>query len=104
KVAQALGLDHMPARKCALNPRTLWRKELRHGVVEKLVFTSEPGADVPAYLCLPKRGTPPYPVFVCLQGHSTGMHNSIGVKSDDETVPKETEGDRDFAVGCMKLG
>ncbi|MEX0774762.1 MAG: alpha/beta hydrolase family protein [Phycisphaeraceae bacterium] len=103
-VVAALGLKNMPARKCALDARTLWRSEVEHGVIEKLVFTAELGAEVPAYLCLPRKGKAPYPVFICLQGHSTGMHNSIGVTAEDESLPKQIEGDRDFALGCMERG
>ncbi|MCK4515233.1 MAG: hypothetical protein KAU31_08245, partial [Spirochaetaceae bacterium] len=40
---------------------------------------------------------------ICLQGHSTGMHNSIGV-APDETTPIHVPGDRDFAIQCMKRG
>jgi dipeptidyl aminopeptidase/acylaminoacyl peptidase len=32
------------------------------------------------------------------------MHNSIGVQQDDETQAMEVEGDRDFALGCMRRG
>ncbi len=98
----------MPTRaqdKCDLNVRTLWQRNHELGTIEKLVFTSEVGADVPAYLCLPRHGKPPYPVFICLQGHTTGMHHSIGVMRDDESVPMgEVPGDRDFGLGCMRRG
>lgn len=105
KVKAAMGWGNLPARKCPLAVRTLGRKEIAQGVIEKLVFTAEPGAEVPAWLCLPKRGTPPYPVFICLQGHSTGMHLSVGEPPDRETPAKNTaEGDRDFALGCMARG
>lgn len=42
--------------------------------------------------------------MICLQGHSTGMHVSIGVQRDDETQPFDSPGDRDFALGCMARG
>ena len=35
-----------------LAPRTLWKKEHPLGTIEKVVFTSEPYADVMAYVCL----------------------------------------------------
>ncbi|OGV49565.1 MAG: hypothetical protein A2017_16410, partial [Lentisphaerae bacterium GWF2_44_16] len=72
--------------------------------VEKIVYASEPFSDVPAYICLPGNVKPPYSVAICLQGHSTGMHNSIGVDRDDEKKKIQVEGDRDFAIGCMKRG
>jgi Abhydrolase family len=102
KVSELVGI--MPTEKTALNVRSLWQQEHKHGTIEKIVFTSEPYCDVPAYVCIPKNATKPYPFFICLQGHSTGMHNSIGVDFKDETIPIKIEGDRDFGIGCMKNG
>ena len=62
------------------------------------------GGDVPAYLCVPKTTPPPYTAFICLQGHTTGMHNSIAVAYEDEAKPIVAEGDRDFGLGCMARG
>lgn len=103
-VRQLLGYHRMPEQRTPLNPRTLWHREHELGTIEKLVFTSEEGADVPAYLCLPRRGRPPHPVFICLQGHSSGMHNSIAVAFEDETRPIEVPGDRDFGLSAMRHG
>jgi len=83
---------------------TIWKQTGSHGTIEKIVYRSEPGVDVPAYVCIPKNARPPYTFFICLQGHSTGMHNSIAVDMADETKSIHVEGDRDFAIGCMKLG
>ena len=93
-----------PATRCPLRPRRLWLRDHPLGTIEKVVFTAEPCADVPAYVCLPHGVRPPYPFMICLQGHSTGMHNSIGVQRDDETLPLAVEGDRDFAIGCLRRG
>jgi dienelactone hydrolase len=97
-------LGEMPAERCDLNPRTLWRRETAEGTIEKLVFTAEPGADVPAWMCLPRDARPPCPLFICLQGHSSGGHNSIGVDRDDNSRPIEVPGDRDFARSAMANG
>jgi dienelactone hydrolase len=32
------------------------------------------------------------------------MHNSVGVAGDDEETPIPAEGDRDFAIGCLRRG
>ncbi len=108
RLAQRLGYDHMPrpgsSGRVPLNVRTLWRREHRLGTIEKLLFTAEAGADVPAYLCLPRNVRPPYPTFICLQGHSSGMHNSIAVDAADERTPIPVSGDRDFALGCLRRG
>lgn len=102
KVKQLLG--DWPKTKEPLNVRSIWKRDHPLGSIEMIVFTSEPYADVPAYLCLPKNAEPPYTYFICLQGHSTGMHNSIGVDIETESKEIDVPGDRDFALGCMKRG
>ena len=102
KLRDLLGYATQP--KTPLNARQVWRREHSLGVIEKIIFTSEPYADVPAYVCLPKNARPPYPFMICLQGHTTGMHVSIGVEREDETKAMDVPGDRDFALGCMARG
>ena len=102
KLRDLLGYTTGP--KTPLNVRQLWAREHPLGVIEKVIFTSEPYADVPAYVCLPKNARPPYPFMICLQGHTTGMHVSIGVEREDETKTIDVPGDRDFALGCMARG
>ena len=64
----------------------------------------EPHADVVAYVCLPNSAEPPYTFMLCLQGHTTGMHNSIAVEREDDGTPRVEEGDRDFGLECMRRG
>jgi dienelactone hydrolase len=102
-------LGGFPEERPALNVRSLWQRQHPLGRIEKILFTSEPYADVPAYVCLPKKNpsedtSPPYPFIICLQGHTTGMHVSLGVAAEDESLPLEVEGDRDFALGCLRNG
>jgi dienelactone hydrolase len=97
-------LGYTTAPKVPLNIRKIWQREHPLGLIEKIIFTSEPYADVPAYVCLPKTARPPYPFMICLQGHTTGMHVSIGVEREDETQAMDVPGDRDFALGCMARG
>lgn len=102
KLQQLVG--DMPEERCNLHPRTIWTRKHPLGTIEKIAFTSEPYSDVIAYLCLPKDVAPPYTFCICLQGHSTGMHNSIAVQREDENKPLKVEGDRDFGLGCMRRG
>ncbi len=102
KVRQLVG--DMPEERVPLNVRSLWKRHHPLGSIEKIVFTSETCADVPAFICLPENADPPYTFFICLQGHSTGMHNSIGVARDDNTESIDVPGDRDFGIGCMARG
>ena len=84
KVRELVGLtddDRIP-----LNPISIWKRDYALGSIEKIAFSSEPGSDVVAFLCLPANATSPYPFFICVQGHTTGMHHSIGVERDDNRV------------------
>ncbi len=100
------GFDAMPRAegRPPLAPRTIFRASHPLGAIQKIVFRAERGADVPAYFCVPEGARPPYPVMVCLQGHTSGMHNSIAVAQEDERTPLDVEGDRDFALGAMRRG
>lgn len=102
KIKELLG--DMPTEKVPLNTKSLWKRDHELGTIEKIVFTSEPHADVPAYVCIPKDVKPPYTFVICLQGHSTGMHNSIAVDFETEKKTLKIEGDRDFAITCMEKG
>lgn len=105
KVAELTGFADMAAApRVPLNVRSLWRREHPLGTIERIAFTAEPGADVLAYVCLPKNASPPYTFFLCLQGHSTGMHNSIDIAREDDGLAARSEGDRDFGLECMRRG
>lgn len=97
-------LGEMPVEPGALQIRRLWTRRHPFGSIEKIIYRSEPYCDVPAYLCLPDVTHKPESLFICLQGHSTGMHNSIAVERDNEGKAMVVPGDRDFAIGCMKRG
>jgi dienelactone hydrolase len=97
-------LGELPRQRIPLASRTLWKRSTPLGTIEKLVYSSEPRADIVAYLCIPSARATPVPVFICLQGHTSGMHNSIGVDFETESRNIQVEGDRDFALGCMTRG
>jgi len=104
RVADLLGMKWFEGERVALNPRPLWKREHRLGTIEKIVLSSEEAVDFPAYVCIPGNAQPPYTWVICVQGHSTGMHHSISVDREDETVAIAPNGDRDFAIGCMERG
>jgi Abhydrolase family len=97
-------VGHHRGERVPLRVRSQWRREHELGTIERIVFSSEPHCDVPAYVCLPRNAEPPYAWFVCLQGHSTGMHNSIAVARSDDKHRIPVPGDRDFGLGCMARG
>jgi dienelactone hydrolase len=97
-----LGVDLAPS--VPLAPETLWTHDFTHGRVTKLRFMVEAGMATPAYVCLPHGVAPPYAWVICLQGHSTGMHNAIGVARDDEFREVDPGNDRDTAIACLRRG
>ena len=66
-------------------------------------FQSEEGYFVPCNLLIPAGIKKALPGVICLQGHSTGKHITIGVpkfKGDENSIA----GGRDFAVRAVKEG
>ena len=64
---------------------------------------TEPNFFVPCHMLLPKerKAGEKLPTVICLQGHSTGMHISLGRTK----FPKDScEEDRDFAIQAVKRG
>lgn len=104
QIYSLIGLRQHEGIRIPLNARTLWKRDHSLGTIEKIVFTSEEDAEVAGYVCIPKSSAAPHTWFICLQGHSSGMHNSIAVDREDEALPIVVEGDRDFAIGCMNRG
>ena len=99
---EVLGL---PLESCDPAFRIEWTKDDDPAWREiRFTFASEPGVDVPCHLVLPKNPVQePLPLFICLQGHGTGMHISLGrVKfpGDEE----DFDGDRDFARQVVARG
>ncbi|HEY3376240.1 MAG TPA: acetylxylan esterase, partial [Armatimonadota bacterium] len=68
----------------------------------RFVFTAEAGAEVPAYLLTPA-GDGPFPVVICLQGHTSGMHISLGRALYDGDAAG-IAGGRDFGVQAVREG
>ncbi len=102
---QLYQLMRMPPRGgWATRVTRLWTHEHEWGTIDKIIISSEIGSHMPAYMCRPRYASAPYRTYICLQGHSSGMHLSIGVDSSDEITPIDVDGDRDFAISCMRRG
>lgn len=69
----------------------------------RFVLQSEEGYSLPCCLLIPNTSADLYPLALCLQGHSTGMHISMGISRyphDEEAIA----GDRDFAMQAIEHG
>lgn len=96
--------DILHGNRIPLNPKTIWHREFPFGKVEKVRIQLEPGVSTCLYICLPYDMKPPYQPFICVQGHTSGMHRSIEVDWHDEwthVTPVKSPG---FAVSCLKRG
>ena len=70
----------------------------------RFTFQSEEGYFVPCHLVIPNSAKGPVPIVICLQGHSKGMHISLGrtkFPGDEKYILYD---DSDFAVGALKRG
>jgi dienelactone hydrolase len=101
KLTELLG--DMPKERCDLNIRVEWEKEHEDFYEKRMIYTTEPNADIPCHLLIPAGATGPLPVAICLQGHSTGMHYSLGYKKfpndSDESIAS-----RCFAIQAIRQG
>lgn len=99
KLSELLGLDRMiPAEKDVIIEFDKQNEDFRE---IRFKFQSEPGYYVPCHLCIPNGAKGPLPAVICMQGHSKGMHITLGrTKYEGEKVA----GDRDFAIRAVKEG
>ena len=96
-------LGNMP-EEVNLNVQVEFEKEYEYYIEKRFTFDSEKYVKAVCHLWVPKTGKKKYPLVICLQGHSTGMHISMGraVFAGDEEIING--GDRDFACQAVKRG
>jgi dienelactone hydrolase len=89
-----------------VSSETQWGERTHHNgyTSQRVEFQAEQGARIPAWLLRPEsKSQIPGPAVICLQGHTTGSHISIGSSrypGDDERIA----GGRDFAVQAVRRG
>jgi dienelactone hydrolase len=76
-------MGDFPPLTTLLNPRVVEEKEFERYIRRKVVYTSEPGDDVPAYLFLPKDGVRKHPAVLCAhQTNPYGKREAAGIDGD----------------------
>lgn len=101
KLRQLLGMEKY---LCPGTPAIIEYDVQRSGFREiRFLMETEQGYFVPCHLWLPD-GIKKPPVMICLQGHSPGMHISMGRAMDSNAPLPADEGDRDFSVRAIKEG
>jgi len=103
RLNERLGL---PLERTEPNFRVEWTNDENPDYTEtRFLFASEPEVDVIGHLLLPKKAPrEKLPLVICLQGHSKGVHISLGrpvYPGDEETI---NGGDRDFARQIVARG
>ena len=101
KLSELLGLDRFekaaPETAVEFDRQQPGFREIRFS------FQSETGYRVPCHLWLPD-GVQRPPLMICLQGHSTGMHISMGRPKYENDAVTISGGDRDFCVRAVQEG
>ena len=96
-------LGGLPLESVEPDTEICWTREREDCLETRLIVNTEKDVRIPCHLLIPYTDCEKLPLMVCLQGHSTGMHISLGVAKypgDQEDI----DGDRDFAVQAVKRG
>ena len=101
KLSSLLGLDTFKKVDPELDIE--YTKKLEDSTDYRFTFQSAEGFRVPCHLLIPD-GIQNPPLMICLQGHSPGMHISLGRFKNDHEQSYVTDGDRDFVVRALKEG
>ena len=101
KLAQLLGMDKFERVNPEFNVE--YQKKIDGATEIRFTYQSEAGYRVPCHLLLPD-GIEKPPLMICLQGHSKGMHISLGRPKFEGDEKSISEGDRDFCVRAVKEG
>jgi len=103
KLRELLKLDAI--KKCDNTNFTVeYKKECEEYTEYRFTLESEPGYIFPSVLRVPKGTVGKIPTIVCLQGHSTGFHISLGQPIFERDINSIKGGDRDFCVRAIKEG
>ena len=101
KLIELIGLDRFEKTEPLLEIE--FEKKIENATEIRFTYQSEEGYRVPCHLWLPD-GVENPPVIICLQGHSTGMHISMGRPIYENDQKSISGGDRDFCVRAIKEG
>lgn len=95
-------LGEMP-EKSPPNVRIEYEKEYKDFSEKRIIFNAEKDVLAVCHLWIPKLNKEKYPLIVCLQGHTTGMHISMG-RAKFLGDRRRIKGERDFAVQAIRQG
>ncbi len=99
KLCALLGMDKF--EPCDPNVNIEYEREKEEYTETRFTFDTEEGYASLCVMLAPKGACKGF--MICLQGHSTGMHNSLGITLYDGDVERQM-GDRDFALQAVRRG
>lgn len=101
RLRELLGL---PLTASTAHFRPEWTREDDPRWIEhRFLVDTEPDVSVPCHLVLPRAAQGKLPLVICLQGHGTGMHISLG-RTKHPGDEADFDGDRDFACQAVARG
>src|SRR5262245_23880295 len=93
-----------PATRVPLRPVTLETREFSGYRREKIVFDSQPGVSVLAYLLLPDTARQPAAVMICVPGHGRGVDDIVGIDERGNDRTDKAGYQHDFAIQVAEAG
>ncbi len=103
KLSELLGMDKF--KKCDPCFNLEYKKDCGEYTEYRFTIQSEENYYFPMVMRVPRgKEVGKHAVMVCLQGHSTGFHISLGIPKMDGDASTINGGDRDFVVRGVKEG
>jgi dienelactone hydrolase len=93
-----------PSSRAPLNPAVLDTRSVPGYTREKIVFDSQPGVSVLAYLLLPEKARRPAAVMICVPGHGRGVDDIVGIDEKGNERTDKAGYQHDFAIQVAEAG
>ena len=93
-----------PNTRSPLRPITLETRAFDGYRREKVVFDSQPGVSVLAYLLLPEKVRQPAAVMICVPGHGRGVDDIVGIDDSGNERTDKAGYQHDFAIQVAEAG
>jgi len=93
-----------PTTRTPLRAITLETRAFPGYAREKIVFDSQPGVSVLAYLLLPEKVRRPAAVMICVPGHGRGVDDIVGIDEQGGERTDKAGYQHDFAIQVAESG
>jgi dienelactone hydrolase len=102
KIVELIG--GFPAKRVALESKTLEVREFPTYRREKFVFQSRPDSWVLGYLLTPKSEKRQYPVVIAMPGHGRGVDDIVGIDEHGQDRTTKVGYEYDYAIQVLEHG